>query len=80
MTLFIFHDTISLQKKGRTIMKKAEEYSLPRTTKANLNQIINKVSNLSDDQLKQANVKEWSMNQLFSNDHLVNVLRELSKV
>lgn len=61
-------------------MKKAEEYSLPRTTKANLNQIINKVSNLSDDQLKQANVKEWSMNQLFSNDHLVNVLRELSKV
>ena len=61
-------------------MKKAEKYSLPRTTTANLNQIIKKVSKLPDDQFKQANVKEWSMNQLFSNDHPVNVLRELSKV
>lgn len=61
-------------------MEKLPIYSLPKTTKISLNQVIKTVANLDDDRLKQVNVKGWSVNQLFSDQHLLNVLRELAKV
>jgi hypothetical protein len=61
-------------------MEKLPIYSLPKTTKISLNQVVKTVANLDDDRLKQVNVKGWSVNQPFSDQHLLNVLHELAKV
>lgn len=61
-------------------MRRTIEYSLPKATKTNWKQVTKSVSNLSDNQFKRTNIKEHAINKLFSNDELVDVLRELSKV
>ena len=59
------------------IMKRIANTSLTKTT---WNEVSKKSAYFSSDKINKLNVKDRVMEQLFSNDQLVDVLKELAKV